>query len=86
MVPFNADFPDKYAPEFSNLPEVSVDLAKDGDIFTIDLKDYVTDKDNIDAAIRLSIVGGDAVAADNTVSDKRLVNATLENGVLTITR
>lgn len=78
-------FPDKYAPEFSNLPEVSVDLAKDGDIFTIDLKDYVTDKDNIDAAIRLSIVGGDAVAADNTVSDKRLVNATLENGVLTIT-
>lgn len=78
-------FPDKYAPEFSDLPEVSVDLAKDGDIFTIDLKDYVTDKDNIDAAIRLSIVGGDAVAADNTVSDKRLVNATLENGVLTIT-
>lgn len=78
-------FPDKYAPEFSNLPEVSVDLAKDGDIFTIDLKDYVTDKDNIDAAIRLSIVGGDAVAADNTVSNKRLVNATLENGVLTIT-
>ena len=45
----------------------------------------MTDKDNIDAAIRLSIVGGDAVAADNTVSDKRLVNATLENGVLTIT-
>ena len=78
-------FPDKYAPEFSDLPEVSVDLAKDGDIFTIDLKDYVTDKDNIDAAIRLSIVGGDAVAADNTVSDKSLVNATLENGVLTIT-
>ena len=78
-------FPDKYAPEFSDLPEVSVDLAKDGDIFTIDLKDYVTDKDNIDAAIRLSIVVGDAVAADNTVSDKRLVNATLENGVLTIT-
>lgn len=78
-------FPDKYAPEFSDFPEVSVDLAKDGDIFTIDLKDYVTDKDNIDAAIRLSIVGGDAVAADNTVSDKRLVNATLENGVLTIT-
>lgn len=78
-------FPDKYAPEFSDIPEVSVDLAKDGDIFTIDLKDYVTDKDNIDAAIRLSIVGGDAVAADNTVSDKRLVNATLENGVLTIT-
>lgn len=78
-------FPDKYAPEFRDFPEVSVDLAKDGDIFTIDLKDYVTDKDNIDAAIRLSIVGGDAVAADNTVSDKRLVNATLENGVLTIT-
>lgn len=78
-------FPDKYAPEFSDLPEVSVDLAKDGDIFTIDLKDYVTDKDNIDAAIRLSIVGGDAVAADNTVSDKRLVNATLDGGVLTIT-
>lgn len=78
-------FPDKYAPEFSDLPEVRVDLAKVGDIFTIDLKDYVTDKDNIDAAIRLSIVGGDAVAADNTVSDKSLVNATLENGVLTIT-
>ena len=78
-------FPDKYAPEFSDFPEVSVDLAKDGDIFTIDLKDYVTDKDNIDAAIRLSIVGGDAVAADNTVSDKRLVNATLDGGVLTIT-
>ena len=33
----------------------------------------------------MSIVGGDAVAADNTVSDKSLVNATLENGVLTIT-
>ena len=78
-------FPDKYAPEFSDIPKVSVDLAKNGDIFTIDLKDYVTDKDNIDAAIRLSIVGGDAVAADNTVSDKSLVNATLENGVLTIT-
>lgn len=78
-------FPDKYAPEFAELPDVSVDLAKAGDVFTINLKDYVTDKDNIDAAIRLSIVGGDAVAADNTVSDKRLVNATLENGVLTIT-
>lgn len=78
-------FPDKYAPEFAELPDVSVDLAKAGDVFTINLKDYVTDKDNIDAAIRLSIVGGDAVAADNTVSDKSLVNATLENGVLTIT-
>lgn len=70
-------FPDKYAPEFAELPEVSVDLAKAGDVFTINLKDYVTDKDNIDAAIRLSLVDGDA--------EDKLIDAALEDGVLTIT-
>lgn len=73
-------FPDKYAPEFSNLPDISVDLAKADDVCTVDLKEYVSDKDNIDAAIRLSLL--DANSAANAVEG--IVDAELNDGVLQV--
>lgn len=73
-------FPDKYAPEFADVPEISVDLAKADDVCTIDLKEYVSDKDNLDAAIRLSLV--DANPAANSADG--IVDAELRGGVLTV--
>ena len=47
-------FPDKYAPEFEDIKDLELDLNGDKEGFVIDLN--VTDRDNMDKAIRLSIV------------------------------
>ena len=47
-------FPDKYAPEFEDIADLELDMNDDKDGRIIDIN--VTDRDNMDKAIRLSIV------------------------------
>ena len=54
-------FPDKFAPEFEELDNIELDLVNDKDGKAIDIN--VSDRDNMDIAIRLSIVEADPIEA-----------------------
>lgn len=60
-------FPDKYAPEFDEIEDLELDMNDDKDGRVIDIN--VTDRDNIDKAISLSIVEGEPLVTmeDNPV-------------------
>lgn len=77
--------PDKCAPEFINV-EKSVTIGKDEPALTIDLTDRVTDKDNIDDNIVMTLSGnGDASIAVASLSGKTLTIAPVAVGETTIT-
>ncbi|MDE6300422.1 MAG: leucine-rich repeat protein [Muribaculaceae bacterium] len=66
-------FPDKYAPEFENPGNIELDLINDKDGKAIDIN--VSDKDNIDNAIRLSIVEAAPIEAmEDTPFNSKEVN------------
>lgn len=74
-------FPDKHAPEFSEIP--AVEIFVNGDVNkavakTIDLSDCVTDADNIDSNIRLTLQCSDDLAevAEVSLTGKRTLTVT----------
>lgn len=68
-------FPDKYAPEFEAVEPVELDKQKNAEGVTIDLA--VSDRDNMDSAIRVSLMDSDEAAGCFT--------ATLNGRQLTVT-
>ncbi|MDE7378082.1 MAG: leucine-rich repeat protein [Paraprevotella sp.] len=80
-------FPDKYAPEFEGLDNIELDLQEQRDGITVDIN--VFDRDNMDSAIRLSLVKGTPVAqivsGDNGFDENlSIVSASLEGNKLTL--
>jgi hypothetical protein len=48
-------FPDKYAPEFKNLPNsIEIDMEQTQSTTSLDLSNIVSDQDNLDSNIRLT--------------------------------
>ena len=81
-------FPDKYAPEFDEIEDLELDLKEHKDGKTVEIK--VTDRDNIDGAIRLSLVEtqGDVetlAETDETPADNdAVISASLKGNQLTV--
>ena len=79
-------FPDKYAPEFDAIDDINLDLTENKEGLAIEIN--VSDRDNMDRAIRLSLVndttGADSDSGDTRADDDAVVNASLEGNVLTV--
>lgn len=76
-------FPDKFGPVFSeNIPELKT--GTEDKPFTINLKEYVTDKDDHDSAIRLSLATDSGSGSPRSQSSNA-AEISLEKGILTIT-
>ncbi|MBD5290192.1 MAG: leucine-rich repeat protein [Bacteroides sp.] len=76
-------FPDKYAPEFAEIPEIALNLDLSTESYELDLTDFVTDKDNPDCNIRLSLVETPALFDDEASTTP--AEARLEGKKLTVT-
>lgn len=78
-------FPDKYAPEFDALDDIELELTKDKDGVSIEIG--VSDRDNMDNAIRLSIVNDDIPAEQTSrlnAEKSDVYSATLNGNILTV--
>ena len=76
-------FPDKFAPEFDEIEDIQLDMAEDKDGRTIEIG--VTDRDNMDGAIRLSLIDDEISAArEIAAEDDAIFSASLEGNALTV--
>ncbi|MDE7096475.1 MAG: DUF5074 domain-containing protein, partial [Muribaculaceae bacterium] len=79
-------FPDKFAPEFEELENIELDMLEDKEGKTVDI--HVSDRDNMDSAIRLSVVDGVTAVADDSqdepAGDDPVVKTSLNDRSLTL--
>lgn len=74
-------FPDKFAPEFDGLGDLELDLATDSAGLSVDV--IVTDPDNMDCAIALSL-DDSAIAGSESEDDAPIASASLSGRTLKI--